>query len=102
MNELFITPIQPWSFGGELQPAAQTLEEIGSSVFQDFFQEAIDNVRTTDQNLAEQEYLLATGQTENPHAVMVAASEAQLSVDMLVSLRNKALSVYNELMRISL
>ncbi|HCR83117.1 MAG TPA: flagellar hook-basal body complex protein FliE, partial [Lachnospiraceae bacterium] len=32
----------------------------------------------------------------------IAASEAQLSVDMLVQLRNKAIESYNELMRISL
>lgn len=33
---------------------------------------------------------------------MVASSQAQLAVDMLVSLRNKAMESYNELMRISL
>ncbi|MFR1871809.1 MAG: flagellar hook-basal body complex protein FliE [Coprococcus sp.] len=32
----------------------------------------------------------------------MAASQAQVAVDMLVQLRNKALDSYNELMRLSL
>ena len=52
--------------------------------------------------MTNQQYLLATGQIEDAHTVMIAASQAQVAVDMLVQLRNKALDSYNELMRISL
>ena len=66
------------------------------------FENAIQDVRDTESNLQTQQYLLATGQIDNPHSVQIAASEAQLSTSMLVQLRNKALDSYNELMRISL
>ena len=61
----------------------------------------IGNVRSTEDTLVKQQYLLATGQIEDPHTVGIASSEA-LAVDMLVSLRTKALEAYNEIMRISL
>ena len=52
--------------------------------------------------LEDKQYLLATGQIDDAHTVPIAAAEAQLSVDLLVQLRNKAVEAYNELMRISL
>ena len=36
------------------------------------------------------------------HSVTIAGSYAQLTVDMLVSLRNKAMESYNELMRMNI
>lgn len=74
----------------------------GISVFQGIFQEAVQNVKETEADLVNKQYLLATGQIDDAHSVLTASSEAQLAVDMLVSLRNKAMDSYNELMRISL
>ena len=71
-------------------------------MFKGIFEEAVQNVKSTEQELTNQQYLLATGQIEDAHTVMIAASQAQVAVDMLVQLRNKALDSYNELMRISL
>lgn len=105
MEDMFITPIQLWGKIGETTSASDTSKGLkgqeGISAFKSIFEEAINNVRTTDQNLAENQYLLATGQIEDPHTVNIAASEAQLSLDLLVSLRTKALEAYNEIMRLS-
>lgn len=105
MEDMFITPIQPWSQIGETESVSDTSSSLkgqeGISAFKGIFEEAIDNVRTTDQNLAKNQYLLATGQIEDPHTVNIAASQAQLSVDLLVALRTKALEAYNEIMRLS-
>lgn len=105
MEDMFITPIQPWSRIGEAESVSDTSSSLkgqeGISAFKGIFEEAIDNVRTTDQNLAKNQYLLATGQIEDPHTVNIAASQAQLSVDLLVALRTKALEAYNEIMRLS-
>lgn len=49
-----------------------------------------------------QEYLLSTGQIDDAHTVPAAAAKAQLSVELLTALRNKALESYNEMMRISI
>lgn len=106
MEEMFITPIQPWDRIGESGFATDTSSssvkgQEGISAFKGIFEEAINNVRETEDNLAKNQYLLATGQLEDPHTVGIAASEAQLSVDLLVALRTKALEAYNEIMRLS-
>lgn len=72
------------------------------SAFHEIFNETVQNVKDTEKTLTNQQYLLATGQIEDAHTVMIAASQAQVAVDMLVQLRNKALESYNELMRINL
>ena len=104
METSFITPIQPWqAIGGISADSAQDTQSVSAGgMFQDIFQNAIQDVRNTESNLQSQQYLLSTGQINDPHTVQIAASEAQLATNMLVQLRNKALDAYNELMRISL
>lgn len=102
MNEMFINPIQPIEFGKGIENVQRVTGQQGVSMFKEIFQEALGNVRNTDADLANKQYLLATGQIEDAHSVSIAAAQAQLSVDTLVNLRNKALESYNELMRINL
>ncbi len=70
--------------------------------FTDIFASAIDAVKTTDAEKTQMEYLMATGQLDNPSLLTIASTKAQLSVDLLVQLRNKSMEAYNELMRINL
>lgn len=98
----FITPIQPLKFGSGGIVKANTVVEEGTELFKDIFSDAIKNVTDAERNLEDKQYLLATGQIDDAHTVPIAAAEAQLSIDLLVSLRNKAVEAYNELMRISL
>ncbi len=70
--------------------------------FRNIFMDAASNVVETENDLAKEQYLFATGQTEDTHSLGIAASKAQISVDLMVNLRNKALESYNELMRMSL
>ena len=102
MGELFITPLQPWSLGDISGSEKVVKGEEGIAAFKSVFEEAINDVRKTEDTLAKNQYLLATGQIEDPHTVSIASSEAQLAVDMLVALRTKAFEAYNEIMRISL
>lgn len=105
MKELFIEPMRPVLTGfrtGEIEENQQQADgRIGGGMFQSIFREAVGNVTQTENELVNKQYLLSTGQIEDPHSVMVASSQAQLAVDMLVSLRNKALESYNEIMRIN-
>lgn len=75
-------------------------EETG--LFETIFRSAIDNVKTTDAEKVEAQYLLSTGQLDNPAALNIAISKNQLAVDLLVQLRNKALDVYSEITRINM
>lgn len=74
----------------------------GPAQFQDVFKDAIQSVKDTDQAYMEGQYLLATGQIDDTHTVPIYAAKAQLSVDLLIQLRTKALEAYNELLRTNL
>jgi len=45
---------------------------------------------------------MGTGQLDNPALLTIASTKAQLSVQLLVSLRDKCVQSYQELMRINL
>ena len=75
--------------------------ETGGNPFSDIFQSAIDAVKTTDAEKTQMEYLMATGQLDNPALLTIASTKAQLSVDLMVQLRNKSMEAYNELMRVN-
>ena len=71
-------------------------------VFGEIFASAIENVKRTDAEKTEAEYLLSTGQLDNPAALTIASTKNQIAVELLVQLRNKALDAYSEISRISL
>ena len=77
-------------------------EQEKSNAFRDIFMSAINDVKTTEDELAKAEYLFSTGQLDDPHTLTIASTKAQTSVDMLVTLRNKALETYNEIMRMNI
>ncbi len=97
-----IDPISPlWSqFPSQL--SVQPAQNPEGNLFSDIFQYAIENVVQADAEKNGVEYLLATGQLDNPAELSLATSKMELSVNLLVQLRNKALDAYNELMRIGL
>lgn len=102
-TELF-SSIQPIRGAAALSGAGETgspTPETGG-MFADIFQTAIDNVKATDKDMNEAQYLLATGQLDNPAEATIAATKATAAVELLVQLRNKALDAYGELTRISL
>lgn len=72
-----------------------------NGMFGSIFQSAIDYVKETDAAKNEAEYLLATGQLDNPAELTIAATKNQIAVELLVQLRNRALDAYNELKNIT-
>ena len=101
---MVITPIQPiQSIESltDLSPASKVSDSGSTLPFQDLFQDAINNVKTTNAYLDQQIYKLATGQTDDLPSLTIASQKATLSVQLLVQLRNKAMDAYNEVMRMS-
>ncbi len=82
--------------------AVQKPKAAEGSIFKDVFQSVIDNVRSTEDEVAKKEYLLSTGQLDNPAELSIAMSKAEASMALFVQLREKALSAYSEISRISL
>lgn len=104
MENLFIIPIRPLQFGEDADAlnAGKVFGNTGADMFKNLFQTLASEAADAETAFEQQKLLLATGQTEDAHAVTIAGSYAQLSVDMLVSMRNKALESYNELMRLNI
>ena len=80
----------------------ESVKTAESSVFKDIFQSLVDNVRESEDEVAKKEYLLSTGQLDNPVELSVAMSKAEASLALFVQLRDKALNAYSEISRISL
>lgn len=69
--------------------------------FKPVFESAIQDVITTDNQVNIDAEMLATGQSDNLHQYSIDIAKAQLSIDLLVEMRNKALDAYSEIMRMS-
>ena len=97
----FITPIKLWDPIGEMGNETQSTIAVsaGSSLFKDIFKNTVDQVRETQADVEYKQYLLATGQLDDVHSLPIAEAKAGLSVDVLITLRNKTLESYNELDR---
>lgn len=105
-----ISPITPLTMSERItgidpikQPDAASPNEKtgGSSLFASVFQSAIQNVVETEKESSNAQYLLATGQLDNPAAAMIAMAKYQTATDMLVQMRNRAMDAYSELTRMS-
>lgn len=70
--------------------------------FQTTLENALNDVKETGAAVDQEIYNLATGQTDNLHDLTIASTKANLSVELFVQLRNKALDSYQEIMRMSL
>lgn len=86
-------PVRP----GQEEQAVGLDELKESSSFGSLFGELIQNVKDTDAEFTQAQYLLATGQLDNPAQVGIAAYKAEISVSLLLQMRDRALTAYNEL-----
>lgn len=96
-----INKLQPISRMNGAEVPAVVQNDDAAGMFGSIFQSAIDNVKETDAAKNEAQYLLATGQLDNPAELTIAATKSQIAVELLVQLRNKALEAYNELKNIA-
>lgn len=96
-----LTPLAPLNAGKE-QKDKDASSSVEGSIFGTIFRSAIDNVKETDAEAREAQYLLATGQLDNPAMAMIAGTKSAMAVDFLIQLRNKAQDAYSELTRMSL
>lgn len=81
------------------EPAVQA---VGGNVFSDIFQSAVDNLKQSESAANDKLYQMAVGELDNPAEWVIASQKAQTATDLLVTLRNKAMDAYSEMMRISL
>jgi flagellar hook-basal body complex protein FliE len=70
--------------------------------FESFLKDAVQQTMETDATTQIDAVNLTTGNSDSPHSILINAAKADLAVQMLVSVRNKAMDAYNEIMRITL
>ena len=101
MNTIF-QPISPlWEAFPTSKPQTTEAAASGGSIFADILKSTVNNVRETEDEVAKNEYLLATGQLDNPAMAMIAGTKNAIAVDFLIQLRNKAQDAYSELTRMN-
>ncbi len=95
-----IAPI--WSTMPSGARTAEVQDPTPAASFTDIFRSYMQQAQDAQAEVERTDYLLTTGQLENPAVSSIAIANAELSVSMLANLRTKALEAYSEIMRISL
>ena len=70
--------------------------------FGDYLKDALDKVNDLHVQSEEYKKLSATGELDNLHDVSIAAEKAGTALDLLLSVRNKVVEAYKEIMRIQI
>jgi flagellar hook-basal body complex protein FliE len=87
----------------EIAPRSlETRSERPDTSFADLLSRAVDSVddamKISDQKVED----FISGKSENVHDVMISMQRAQLSFQMMVEMRNKAIEAYHELSRMQI
>jgi flagellar hook-basal body complex protein FliE len=88
-------PVGPIEIGGAA-PAS------GSSEFGNILQGAIDQVEGASNNANQSVQQFLSGDGEDLHTTVLAVQRASLEFDMLMQVRNKVVSAYQEVMRMQM
>lgn len=67
--------------------------------FRSIFEELLETANVSDNTDKMANLGLLTGELDNIHDVVIAGEEADLALRLTMSIRNKALDAYNEIMR---
>ena len=76
-----------------------TRQMTGTPSFGETLKRFISEVNDLQLEANQQMKLMAAGQAENLHDVMIAVEKASISFELLMEIRNKVLEAYQELMR---
>lgn len=94
-----ITPLTPLGRSKNVEETGEA--KTGESIFESIFKNAIQNVKDTDAEFSQAQYLLSTGQLDNPATALIAYTKEEVAVNLLIQLRNRAMDAYSELTRMS-
>jgi flagellar hook-basal body complex protein FliE len=84
---------------GVAKPLAPGQNDPAKMSFADTLKEAVGTVNTLQKDADKQAQNLATGKTTDIPQVMMAAEKADIALRMMVQVRNKIISAYEEVMK---
>ena len=99
-----ISPLQPSS----IQPIGNPIDlggaapASGSGEFSSILQGAIDQVEGASNNANQSVQQFLSGDGDDLHSTVLAVQRASLEFDMLMQVRNKVVSAYQEVMRMQM
>ncbi|SHI05140.1 flagellar hook-basal body complex protein FliE [Sporanaerobacter acetigenes] len=70
--------------------------------FGDYLKNSIDEVNRLQVESQNYKNLLATGEVDNLHDVTIAAEKANIALQLTMSIRNKVVDAYREIMRMQI
>lgn len=73
-----------------------------SNAFGDMLKNMVNDTNQAQINGDKAVEALESGSAQHLHEVMIAAEEAEISLKMMVQMRNKALTAYEEIMRLQI
>jgi flagellar hook-basal body complex protein FliE len=85
--------------GMDIASAGKQTAGVKESGFADVLKESIEKVNSIQSEADQAIKGLSTGQVNNIHETMIAIEKANLSFNMMVQVRNKLVSAYEEIMR---
>jgi flagellar hook-basal body complex protein FliE len=80
-------------------PLAPSSGEKSEKTFADTLKDAVNSVNTAQKESDKKMEELATGKNHNVAEVMISAEKADISLKLLVSVRNKIIEAYQEIMK---
>lgn len=100
MNIIPITKMPSITSLEQLQQVQMPPQDSGSTIpFADILSEAMDTVKETQAISQQDAYNLAIGNMDDLHTMQINSSKATTAMEFTVELTTRAVSAYNEIMR---
>lgn len=82
-----------------LTPEGGDIRDVSESSFGNIFADAVANMQMRERTAHRLGVQAVTGQLNDVHDYTVAAAESQLTIELTSTIRNKAVDMFNEIMR---
>jgi|LGVF01.1.fsa_nt_gb flagellar hook-basal body complex protein FliE len=82
--------------------STKTDNSISQVNFSEMLNDAINKVNDEQINADNMGELLAAGEVENVHEVMIAAQKAELTLNLAIEIKSKIMDAYKEIMRMQI
>jgi flagellar hook-basal body complex protein FliE len=99
---MFIKPMIPIeSMTNQISPVNK-IENQPTNSFTDVLKDAMNNVTKLQESAEAATEQLALGQVDDIHSIMIQTERAALALELTVQVTSKAVSAYNEIMRMQM
>jgi flagellar hook-basal body complex protein FliE len=98
---MYLRPVSIPGLGPVVEkPATHSSDSVAREApFYSVLQKVSENLASLDREMTEAQVDLITGNARDMHTAVLSAEKASLALDLVISVRNKALEAYQEIMR---